>query len=54
MKKNRGELERLQSALVSSQPGRPRGRENAEGYVEKFEEETDGGAHVGLFAGALL
>jgi menaquinone-dependent protoporphyrinogen oxidase len=55
VKKNRTELERLQSALVSVSLAAHGDEENAEGYVEKFEEETGWRpAHVGLFAGALL
>ena len=55
VKKNRGELERLPSALVSVSLAAHGDEENAEGYVEKFEEETGWRpAHVGLFAGALL
>ena len=55
VKKNRGELERLQSALVSVSLAAHGDEQNAEGYVEKFEEETGWRpAHVGLFAGALL
>ena len=55
VKKNRGELERLPSALVSVSLAAHGDEENAEGYVAKFEEETGWRpAHVGLFAGALL
>ncbi|MDR7081332.1 menaquinone-dependent protoporphyrinogen oxidase [Arthrobacter ginsengisoli] len=55
VKKNRGELERLPSALVSVSLAAHGDEESAEGYVEKFEEETGWRpAHVGLFAGALL
>lgn len=55
VKKNRDELERLQSALVSVSLAAHGDEENAEGYVEKFEAETGWRpAHVGLFAGALL
>ena len=55
MKKNRGELERLPSALVSVSMAAHGDEETAEGYVEKFEEDTGWRpAHVGLFAGALL
>ncbi|BCW66269.1 protoporphyrinogen oxidase [Arthrobacter sp. NicSoilB4] len=55
VKKNRAELERLQSALVSVSLAAHGDEESAEGYVAKFEEETGWRpAHVGLFAGALL
>ena len=55
VKKNRGELERLPSALVSVSLAAHGDEENAEGYVEKFEEDTGWRpAHVGVFAGALL
>jgi menaquinone-dependent protoporphyrinogen oxidase len=55
VKKNRGELDRLPSALVSVSLAAHGDEESAEGYVEKFEEETGWRpAHVGLFAGALL
>jgi menaquinone-dependent protoporphyrinogen oxidase len=54
VQKNREELERLQSALVSVSLAAHGDEGNAEGYVEKFEEETGWRpAHVGLFAGAL-
>ena len=43
VKKNRAELERLQSALVSVSLAAHGDEENAEGYVAKFEEETGGG-----------
>ena len=43
VKKNRGELERLRSALVSVSLAARGDEENAEGYVEKFEEDTGGG-----------
>ncbi|MDI3212473.1 flavodoxin domain-containing protein [Arthrobacter sp. AL12] len=55
VKKNRGELDRLPSALVSVSLAAHGDEQSAEGYVEKFEEETGWRpAHVGLFAGALL
>ena len=55
VKKNRGELERLPSALDSVSLAVHGDEESAEGYVEKFEDETGWRpAHVGLFAGALL
>jgi len=55
VKKNRRDLERLPSALVSVSLAAHGDEQNAEGYVEKFEEETGWRpAHVGLFAGALL
>lgn len=55
VKKNRAELERLPSALVSVSLAAHGDAESAEGYVEKFEAETGWRpAHVGLFAGALL
>jgi menaquinone-dependent protoporphyrinogen oxidase len=55
VKKNREELERLPSALVSVSMAAHGDQEHAEGYVEKFEEDTGWRpAHVGLFAGALL
>ena len=55
VKKNRGELERLPSALISVSLAAHGDEESAESYVEKFEEETGWRpAHVGLFAGALL
>ena len=55
VKKNRGELDRLPSALVSVSLAAHGDGQSAEGYVEKFEEETGWRpAHVGLFAGALL
>ena len=55
VKKNRGELERLRSALVSVSMAAHGDEESAEGYVEKFEEDTGWRpTHVGLFAGALL
>ena len=55
VKKNRAELERLQSALVSVSLAAHGDEEHAEGYVAKFEDETGWRpAHVGLFAGALL
>ncbi|MDZ4091291.1 MAG: flavodoxin domain-containing protein [Arthrobacter sp.] len=55
VEKNRGELDRLPSALVSVSLAVHGDEQSAEGYVEKFEEETGWRpAHVGLFAGALL
>ena len=55
VKKNLGELDRLPSALVSVSLAAHGDEQSAEGYVEKFEEETGWRpAHVGLFAGALL
>jgi menaquinone-dependent protoporphyrinogen oxidase len=55
VRKNRGELERLPSALVSVSMAAHGDEETAEGYVTKFEENTGWRpAHVGLFAGALL
>ena len=53
VKKNRGELERLPSALVSVSMAAHGDEQTAEGYVEKFEQDTGWRpAHVGLFAGA--
>ena len=55
VRKNRGELERLPSALISVSLAAHGDEQSAEGYVEKFEEETGWHpAHVGMFAGALL
>ena len=55
VKKNRGELERLPSALVSVSLAAHGDEAEAEGYVEKFEANTGWRpGHVGLFAGALL
>jgi menaquinone-dependent protoporphyrinogen oxidase len=55
VKKNRTDLERLPSALVSVSLAAHGDHENAEGYVTKFEEDTGWRpSHVGLFAGALL
>lgn len=55
VKKNRAELERLPSALVSVSLAAHGDEEEAESYVAKFEEDTGWRpAHVGLFAGALL
>ena len=55
VKKNRGELERLPSALVSVSMAAHGDEQTAEGYVEKFEQDTGWRpTHVGLFAGALL
>ncbi|WP_346960563.1 flavodoxin domain-containing protein [uncultured Arthrobacter sp.] len=51
---NKAALERLPSALFSVSLAAHGDEESAEGYVEKFEEETGWRpAHVGLFAGAL-
>lgn len=53
--RNHAELERLPSALISVSLAAHGDGENAESYVEKFEEETGWRpAHVGLFSGALL
>ena len=55
VKKNRGELERLPSALVSVSMAAHGDEQTAEGYVEKFEQDTGWRpTHVGLFAGAQL
>ena len=55
VKKNRAELERLPSALVSVSMAAHRDEQTAEGYVEKFEQDTGWRpAHIGLFAGAVL
>lgn len=55
VKKNRAELERLPSALVSVSMAAHGDEQTAEGYVEKFEQDTGWRpAHVGLFAGAVL
>src|SRR6476620_8450870 len=55
VKANRATLERLPSALFSVSLAAHGDEENAEGYVEKFEQETGWRpSHVGLFAGALL
>jgi menaquinone-dependent protoporphyrinogen oxidase len=55
VRKNRGELERLPSALISVSLAAHGDEENAEGYVAKFEQETGWHpAHVGIFSGALL
>lgn len=55
VRKNRGELERLPSALISVSLAAHGDEENAESYVAKFEEETGWRpAHVGMFGGALL
>ncbi|MDN4644726.1 flavodoxin domain-containing protein [Arthrobacter sp. PsM3] len=55
VKKNRGELERLPSALISVSLAAHGDGENAESYVAKFEEETGWHPdHVGMFGGALL
>ncbi len=55
VQKNRSELERLPSALVSVSMSAHGDQENAEGYVEKFKDQTGWRpSHVGLFAGALL
>ncbi len=53
--RNRAELERLPSALVSVSLAARGDGENAESYVEKFAAATGWHpAHVGLFSGALL
>ncbi len=55
VKKNRAVLDRLPSALFSVSLSAHGDAENAEGYVEKFEDETGWRpAQVGLFSGALL
>lgn len=55
VRKNRGDLERLPSALISVSLAARGDEENAESYVTKFEEETGWHpAHVGMFSGALL
>jgi menaquinone-dependent protoporphyrinogen oxidase len=55
VRKNRGEFERLPSALISVSLAAHGDEENAEGYVAKFEQETGWHpAHVGIFSGALL
>jgi menaquinone-dependent protoporphyrinogen oxidase len=55
VRKNRSELERLPSALVSVSLAAHGDQEDAESYVAKFEEQTGWRpSHVGLFAGALL
>ena len=55
VKANKTALERLPSALFSVSLAAHGDAENAEGYVEKFEQETGWRpAHVALFAGALL
>lgn len=55
VQKNRETLERLPSALFSVSMAAHGDTENAEGYVEKFEEETGWRpAQVALFSGALL
>lgn len=52
--RNRTELERVPSALISVSLAAHGDEVNAESYVEKFEEETGWRpAHVGLFSGAL-
>ncbi|XAS65049.1 flavodoxin domain-containing protein [Micrococcaceae bacterium Sec5.8] len=52
---NKAALERLPSALFSVSLAAHGDEENAEGYVQKFEQETGWRpAHVGLFGGALL
>lgn len=55
VRKNRSELDRLPSALVSVSLAAQGDEASAEGYVEKFEEET--GWHPGqvaMFSGALM
>jgi len=55
VQKNRESLERLPSALFSVSMAAHGDAENAEGYVEKFEEDTGWRpAQVALFSGALL
>lgn len=55
VQKNRTALEQLPSALFSVSMAAHGDTENAEGYVQKFEEETDWRpAQVALFSGALL
>jgi menaquinone-dependent protoporphyrinogen oxidase len=55
VQKNREGLERLPSALFSVSMAAHGDTENAESYVEKFEEETGWRpAQVALFSGALL
>jgi menaquinone-dependent protoporphyrinogen oxidase len=55
VRKNRGDLERLPSALVSVSLAAHGDEAGAESYVAKFEEETGWHpAHVALFGGALL
>ena len=55
VKANKAALERLPSALFSVSLAVVGDEERAEGFVEKFEQETGWRpAHVGLFAGALL
>ena len=52
---NKAALERLPSALFSVSLAAHGDGENAEGYVQKFEQETGWRpVHVGLFGGALL
>jgi menaquinone-dependent protoporphyrinogen oxidase len=54
VRKNRGALERLPSALVSVSLAAHGDEASAEGYVTKFEEETGWHARqVGMFSGAL-
>lgn len=54
VRKNRSELGRLPSALVSVSLAAHGEGDSAEGYVAKFEEETGWRpAHVGMFSGAL-
>lgn len=55
VRKNRSELERLPSALISVSLAAHGDEDNAENYVAQFEEETGWHpAHVGVFGGALL
>ncbi|GAC1599833.1 MAG: menaquinone-dependent protoporphyrinogen IX dehydrogenase [Pseudarthrobacter sp.] len=54
-RKNRAELERLPSALISVSLAAHGDEHNAEGYVAEFEEQSGWHpAHVGIFPGALL
>lgn len=54
VQKNRSDLERLPSALVSVSLAAHGDEAGAEGYVEKFEEETGWHPrHVAMFSGAL-
>lgn len=55
VRKHRGDLERLPSALISVSLAAHGDEDDAEGYVARFEEETGWHpAHVGMFSGALL
>jgi menaquinone-dependent protoporphyrinogen oxidase len=54
-RKNRSELERLPSALISVSLAAHGDEHNAENYVAEFEEQSGWHpAHVGIFPGALL